>query len=333
MNRNGGAMGPPAYGRQGPDYYNGGRGGPMNDDPFYRRGPGPNGPPPPHGHGYYEPDHRNGRDRPREREAPRGPPPQGYPPNHHEFHQQHPPQSFPNQEHVSQNQAQDFTPQSKSPTYFQKCIPQTRTIAHYKRILQIGEGTYGQVYKARQLNHRGDEGRIVALKKIRLTSAAREEGIPKTVIREIKILKALKHDNMVQMLEVVSSKGCEWLDEEDEHKEDKKKRLLDEQQKDKKEKTSNNNNDQQSSEREKYTGNLFLVLEYISHDLSGVLDMGVRFTPVQSKCIFRQLLSVLQYMHEKRYVHRDLKSSNILIDERYKIKLADFGLARSLDDE
>jgi len=234
-------------------------------------------------------------------------------------------------------------------TYFQKCIPQTRTIAHYKRIEQIGEGTYGQVYKAACLS----SSRIVALKKIRLTSVA-TEGLPRTVIREIKILKALKHENMVQMLEVVTSKGCEHLDDEDEHKEDRKRRLKDEEQQQSGKQTggssgadqhqqsssnghskSNNNEltNQQNTEREKYKGNLFLVLEYISHDLSGILDMGVRFTPVQSKCIFRQLLSVLQYMHEKRYVHRDLKSSNILVDERYRVKLADFGLARSLDDE
>merc|ERR1719174_1634413 len=58
--------------------------------------------------------------------------------------------------------------------------------------------------------------------------------------------------------------------------------------------------------------------------------MGFRFTPVQSKCIFRQLLEALKYLHEHKYVHRDLKSSNILITDRFCVKLADFGLARSI---
>lgn len=58
-------------------------------------------------------------------------------------------------------------------------------------------------------------------------------------------------------------------------------------------------------------GNLFLVLEYVPHDLSGILDIGYRFSHLQSKCIFRQLLLVLQYMHENRYVHRDLNSAYI----------------------
>jgi serine/threonine protein kinase len=310
-----GQMGPPPYSRQGPDGYYGNK-MPVNEpDGYYGRGPGPGGS---SGNRPYTNTNIN--------QQQYGFDSRGQNPQSHQ--------------HVPPSQNQPLPAKIIPLTYFQKCIPQTRTIAHYKRIEQIGEGTYGQVYKAACLS----SSRIVALKKIRLTSVA-TEGLPRTVIREIKILKALKHENMVQMLEVVTSKGCEYLDDEDEHKEDRKRRLKDEEQQQGKTGGSSEQHQQSSSksnnkeltnentEREKYKGNLFLVLEYISHDLSGILDMGVRFTPVQSKCIFRQLLSVLQYMHEKRYVHRDLKSSNILVDERYRVKLADFGLARSLDDE
>ena len=59
--------------------------------------------------------------------------------------------------------------------------------------------------------------------------------------------------------------------------------------------------------RESYKGNLFLVLEYISHDLTGLLDMANKFTEVQTKSIIKQLLEVLEFMHERNYVHRDLK--------------------------
>lgn len=184
---------------------------------------------------------------------------------------------------------------------------------------------------------------------------------------------------MVKMVDVVSSKGYEYLDDEDERKDDKKKRLAREKEKEyqhqhptsEDDKLSNNNkhntstiaaaaaaatnaatnaataaatnattttsnaNSNSSSsidKREKYKGNLFLVLEYVSHDLSGILDMGHRFTPIQSKYIFQQLLSVLEYMHKEGYVHRDLKSSNILLDGKFKVKLADFGLARCMDE-
>ena len=52
-------------------------------------------------------------------------------------------------------------------------------------------GTYGVVYKAKHKK----SNRFVALKKIRLESE--EEGVPSTAIREISLLKELKHPNIV----------------------------------------------------------------------------------------------------------------------------------------
>lgn len=65
--------------------------------------------------------------------------------------------------------------------------------------------------------------------------------------------------------------------------------------------------------RESYKGNLFLSLEYISHDLTGLLDMAYKFSEVQVKCIASQLLSVLEFMHSRNFVHRDLKVCYILL--------------------
>ncbi len=62
----------------------------------------------------------------------------------------------------------------------------------YTTLQKIGEGTYGIVYKARDLATQ----QIVAMKKIRLESE--EEGIPSTAIREVSILKELTHENVVQ---------------------------------------------------------------------------------------------------------------------------------------
>ena len=62
----------------------------------------------------------------------------------------------------------------------------------YQKLEKIGEGTYGVVYKAKD---RVNEN-IVALKRIRLE--AEDEGIPSTAIREISLLKELRHPNIVR---------------------------------------------------------------------------------------------------------------------------------------
>ena len=61
----------------------------------------------------------------------------------------------------------------------------------FQKIEKIGEGTYGVVFKGRNL--KTDE--IVAMKKIRLESE--DEGVPSTAIREISLLKELQHPNIV----------------------------------------------------------------------------------------------------------------------------------------
>ncbi|KAF7983604.1 hypothetical protein HWV62_20512 [Athelia sp. TMB] len=67
----------------------------------------------------------------------------------------------------------------------------------YAKIEKVGEGTYGVVYKARDTQNNS----IVALKKIRLE--AEDEGVPSTAIREISLLKELKDDNIVKLLDIV----------------------------------------------------------------------------------------------------------------------------------
>jgi cyclin-dependent kinase 2 len=70
---------------------------------------------------------------------------------------------------------------------------------NFQKIEKIGEGTYGIVYKAKDLL----TGKMVALKKIRLDTET--EGVPSTAIREISLLKELTHPNIVQLLDVVHS--------------------------------------------------------------------------------------------------------------------------------
>lgn len=75
-----------------------------------------------------------------------------------------------------------------------------RCVDAYEIICQVGEGTYGQVYKAKEVT----SGDIVALKKVRTDHE--KEGFPITAVREIKILRQLRHPNIVNLREIVTDK-------------------------------------------------------------------------------------------------------------------------------
>ncbi|KAJ3326736.1 Cyclin-dependent kinase catalytic subunit [Blyttiomyces sp. JEL0837] len=75
----------------------------------------------------------------------------------------------------------------------------------YEKIEKIGEGTYGVVYKARDRTNNS----IVALKKIRLETE--DEGVPSTAIREISLLKELRHPNIVKLLDIVHNDAKLYL--------------------------------------------------------------------------------------------------------------------------
>ena len=67
-----------------------------------------------------------------------------------------------------------------------------KSLEKYERLEKLGEGTYGVVYKARNI----ETGELVAIKKIRLEKE--DDGVPSTAIREISLLKNLKHPNVVE---------------------------------------------------------------------------------------------------------------------------------------
>ncbi|XP_071728714.1 probable serine/threonine-protein kinase At1g54610 [Rutidosis leptorrhynchoides] len=73
---------------------------------------------------------------------------------------------------------------------------------------------------------------------------------------------------------------------------------------------------------------LYLVFDYMQSDLTRVITRPEgRLTESQVKCYMQQLLSGLEHCHERGILHRDIKGSNLLIDENGMLKIADFGLA------
>ncbi|KAK1760822.1 hypothetical protein QBC47DRAFT_15275 [Echria macrotheca] len=73
----------------------------------------------------------------------------------------------------------------------------------------------------------------------------------------------------------------------------------------------------------------FMVFEYLSHDLTGLLNHpNYTLDPAQRKHLALQLFQGLDYLHTRGVLHRDIKAANILVSNEGILKLADFGLAR-----
>ncbi|CZT15759.1 related to galactosyltransferase associated protein kinase P58/GTA [Ramularia collo-cygni] len=80
-------------------------------------------------------------------------------------------------------------------------------------------------------------------------------------------------------------------------------------------------------------GDVYLVMEFLEHDLKSLQeDMEEAFLPSEVKTLLLQLGSAVEYLHDNWILHRDLKTSNILMNNRGEIKVADFGMARFRGD-
>jgi serine/threonine protein kinase len=145
-----------------------------------------------------------------------------------------------------------------------------RSIRNYDIGDAIGEGTYGKVFKARDKT----TGELVALKK--MLRHHESEGFPKTETREIKILKSVRHPNMVCLREVVTSFGedpalyggssasearrAEGLPPADD---------------------ANNNKDKENEVNiniglNDRCGDVFMCFDYVEYDLAGLLCAGYK---------------------------------------------------------
>ncbi len=78
---------------------------------------------------------------------------------------------------------------------------------------------------------------------------------------------------------------------------------------------------------------VFLVMDFLEHDLKTLQeDMSEPFLPSEIKTLLLQLVSATEHLHSNWILHRDLKTSNLLMNNRGQMKLADFGMARYFGD-
>lgn len=124
----------------------------------------------------------------------------------------------------------------------------------YEKITKIGQGTFGEVFKARE---RLSNKKCVAMKKILMENE--KEGFPITALREIRILQLLRHENVINLIEICRTKA-----------------------------TASN----------RYRTTFYLVFDFCEHDLAGLLsNHNVKFSLGEIKKVMQQLLNGLYYIH------------------------------------
>jgi len=151
----------------------------------------------------------------------------------------------------------------------------------------VGSGAYGVVISAQDthLNSR------VAIKMV--PKAFQDEIDAKRILREIKLLKHLKHDNIVGIVDMMPPM-TRYVD--DFH-------------------------------------DVYIVSELMETDLYRIIYSKQSLSIDHVKYFTYQILRALKYIHSANVLHRDLKPSNLLVNSNCDLKICDFGLARGVLDD
>ncbi|XP_074556813.1 mitogen-activated protein kinase 4-like [Curcuma longa] len=153
--------------------------------------------------------------------------------------------------------------------------------AKYLPMKLLGKGAYGVVCSS--INRETSEK--VAIKKIRNVFGDRIDAL--RTLREIKLLRKIKHDNIIELKEIMLP-----------------------------------------STKKSFT-DVYLVFELMDTDLDQIIKSSQPLSDEHCQCFMFQLLRGLKYLHSANVIHRDLKPGNLLVNSDCKLKIGDFGLART----
>lgn len=156
----------------------------------------------------------------------------------------------------------------------------------YSLIRTIGSGAYGVVISSKD----SKTDTSVAIKMV--PKAFSDEIDAKRILREIKLLKHFRHDNIVSILDMMPP-NVKYLED--------------------------------------FT-DVYIITDLMETDLHRIIYSKQKLTIDHAQYFIYQVLRGLKYIHSCKVLHRDLKPSNLLVNSNCDLKICDFGLARGIHD-
>ena len=156
----------------------------------------------------------------------------------------------------------------------------------------IGSGAYGVVISAKDAKSPSEQACAIKM----VPKAFSDEIDAKRILREIKLLKHFRHENIVSLIDMMPP-NVKYLED---------------------------------------FNDVYMVADLMETDLHRIIYSKQKLSIDHVQYFIYQTLRGLKYIHSAQVLHRDLKPSNLLVNSNCDLKICDFGLARGVhakDDE